>query len=93
MKTKPPGPVAQPGERTVRIRKAEGSIPFRSTSKKVSFVYRTKEAFLSDAFLEEHDAHSVCDAGFACDARLRRVVRTHLITYHSTAASLITFHK
>ncbi|MBR4288481.1 MAG: DUF4275 family protein [Clostridia bacterium] len=29
------------------------------------------------------------DAGFARDARLRRVGRTHRITYHSAAASLI----
>ena len=45
---------------------------------------------MSDAFLAEHDAHVVRDAGFACDARLRRVSRTHRITYHSKAASLIT---
>ena len=29
--------------------------------------------------------------GFACDARLRRVCGTHRITYHSAAASLITY--
>ena len=33
------GPVAQLGERTVRIRKVESSILFGSTTKKVSFVY------------------------------------------------------
>ena len=43
------------------------------TNKKVSFVWRTKETFLRDAFLAERDAHCVRDAGFACDARLRRV--------------------
>jgi len=46
---------------------------------------------LSDAFLAERDAHFVRDAGFACDARLRRVSGTHRITYHSAAASLITY--
>ncbi|MBQ4565602.1 MAG: hypothetical protein IJA48_04570, partial [Oscillospiraceae bacterium] len=45
---------------------------------------------MSDAFLSERDAHCVRDAGFARDARLRRVGRTHRITYHSAAASLIT---
>ena len=47
--------------------------------------------FLSDAFLSERDAHCVRDAGFACGARLRRVCGTHRITYHSNAASLITY--
>ena len=61
-----------------------------SANKKVSFVYLTKETFLSDAFLAEHDAHFVRDTGFACDARLRRVGTTHRITYHSATASLIT---
>ena len=60
-------------------------------TKKVSFVYRTKGTFLSDAFLAERDAHFVRDAGFACDARLRRVSGTHRITYHSEATSLITY--
>ena len=46
---------------------------------------------MSDAFLAERDAHFVRDAGFACDARLRRVSGTHRITYHSAAASLITY--
>ena len=31
------------------------------------------------------------DADFVCDARLRRVSGTHRITYHSEAASLITY--
>ena len=31
------------------------------------------------------------DADFVCDARLRRVSRTHRITYHSEATSLITY--
>ena len=35
--------------------------------------------------------HCVRDAGFARDARLRRVCGTHRITYHSKAASLITY--
>jgi len=48
---------------------------------------------LGDAFLAERDAHCVRDAGFARDARLRRVGRTHRITYHSVAASLITYLK
>ena len=60
-------------------------------NKKVSFVYWTKETFLSDAFLAERDAHCVRDADFVCDARLRRVCGTHRITYHSAAASLITY--
>ena len=68
-----------------------GSIPVRVTNKKVPFVYQTKGTFLSDAFLAERDAHFVRDVGFACDARLRRVGRTHRITYHSAAASLITY--
>ena len=34
------GPVAQLGERTVRIRKVEGSIPFRSTSSKLPHLIR-----------------------------------------------------
>ena len=45
---------------------------------------------MRDAFLTERDAHCVRDAGFARDARLRRVNITHRITYHSEAASLIT---
>ena len=45
---------------------------------------------MSDAFLAEHDAHCVRDAGSTRDARLRRVSGTHRITYHSAAASLIT---
>ena len=47
--------------------------------------------FLSDAFLTEHDAHFVRDAGFAYDARLRRVGGTHRITYNNIAASLIIY--
>lgn len=43
-------------------------------NKKVSFVYQTKETFLSDAFLAEREAHCVRDADFVCDARLRRVL-------------------
>ena len=68
-----------------------GSTPLASTNKKVAFVYLTKAAFLSDAFLAERDAHFVRDAGFACDARLRRVSGTHRITYHSNAALLVTY--
>ena len=45
---------------------------------------------MSDAFLSERDAHFVRDVTFGSDARLRRVSRTHRITYHSEAASLIT---
>ena len=41
------GPVAQLGERTVRIRKVEGSIPFGSTKKEVTFVYQKLLLFLS----------------------------------------------
>ena len=51
---------------------------------------KTKVHFLRDAFLAERDAHYVRDADYVCDARLRRVSRTHRITYHSVAASLIT---
>ena len=39
------GLVAQLGERTVRIRKAEGSTPFGSTNKETSFVYQDKRGF------------------------------------------------
>ena len=46
---------------------------------------------MRDAFLTEREAHCVRDAGFACDTRLRRVCGTHRITYHSEAASLITY--
>jgi len=46
---------------------------------------------LSDAFLTERDAHFVRDVGSACDARLRHESGTHRITYHSVAASLITY--
>ena len=46
---------------------------------------------MSDAFLAERDVHCVRDAGFARDARLRRMNGTHRITYHSEAASLITY--
>ena len=46
---------------------------------------------MRDAFLAERDAHCVRDAGFARDARLRRMCGTHRITYHSAAASLITY--
>ena len=49
-----------------------------------------KRAFFNDAFLAEHDAHFVRDAGVARDAHLRRVGRTHCITYHSVAVSLFT---
>ena len=47
------GGVAQLGERTVRIRKVKGAIPSVSTNKKVSFVYQTKETFLSDVCLRQ----------------------------------------
>ena len=39
------GLVAQLGERTVRIRKVEGSIPFESTTKETSLVYQGKRGF------------------------------------------------
>ena len=65
--------------------------PSHSANKKVPFVYQTKGTFLRDAFLTECDAHYVRDAGFARDARLRRAGRTHHITDHSAAASLITY--
>ena len=68
-----------------------GSNPVSRTNKKVSFVYRTKETFLRDAFLSERDTHCVRDADFVCDARHWRVCGTHRITYHSAAASLITY--
>ena len=45
------GPLAQLGERQVRNLEVRGSIPLWSTNKKVSFVYQTKETFLSAAFL------------------------------------------
>ena len=38
-------------EQFTRNEQVVGSIPTSSSSKKVSFVYRTKETFLSDAFL------------------------------------------
>ena len=64
-----------------------GSTPLASTNKKVAFVYLTKAAFLSDAFLAERDAHLVRDADVACDARLRRVSGTHRITASKASAS------
>lgn len=66
-----------------------GSNPLLSANKKVSFVYRTKETFLCDAFLAECDAHCVRDADIVCDVRFG-ACGTHRITYHSAAASLIT---
>jgi len=60
-------------------------------TKKSLLSIRTKGTFLSDAFLAERDAHCVRDAGFARDARLRRVCGTHRITYHSEATSRITY--
>ena len=84
------GRLAQLVEHSLDVRRVSGSSPLTSTNKKVSFVYQTKETFLSDAFLAERGAHYVRDADYVCDARLRRVSRTHRITYHSVAASLIT---
>ena len=55
------------------------------------FCLLDKRGFLRDAFLAERDARCVRDADFVCDARLRRVSGTHRITYHSEAASLITY--
>ena len=40
------GPVAQLGERSVRIREVESSSLFRSTTKETSFVYQDKRGFL-----------------------------------------------
>ena len=54
--------------KTVRRQRHRGSNPLLSANKTVSFVYRTKETVLRDAFLAEHDAHCVRDA------RLRRVL-------------------
>ena len=56
------------------VREVTSSSLVSSTIKKVSFVYQTKETFLSDAFLAEREAHCVRDADFVCDARLRRVL-------------------
>ena len=47
----PYGPVAQLGERTVRIRKVDGSIPFRST------ILRKITARLAVIFLFERNKH------------------------------------
>ena len=41
--------------------RAPWKYPLLSANKKVSFVLRTKETFLSDAFLAERDAHCVRD--------------------------------
>ena len=60
--------------KTVRRQRHRGSNPLLSANKTVSFVYRTKETVLRDAFLAEHDAHCVRDADFVCGARLRRVL-------------------
>ena len=68
-----------------------GSTPVPCSNKETWFVYLTNQVSLRDAFLTERDAHCVRDAGFTRDARLRRVGRTHRITYHSEAASLITY--
>ena len=55
--------------------------------KKASHIVR---GFFQRCVPLERDSHYVRDADFVCDARLRRVSRTHRITYHSAAASLIT---
>ena len=47
------GRVAQLGERTVRIRKVEGSIPFMSTNKKAAFVCQANAAFLNDVCFQQ----------------------------------------
>jgi len=47
-------------------------------NKKVRFVYKINRTFLSDAFLEEHDAHFVRD-----DVRAERIAYTHLNTKKS----------
>ena len=70
-------------------RKRAISSPSAPANKKVSFVYRTKETFLRDAFLSEHDAHFVRDAGFARDARLQRVRNA---SHHLSLRSGITYH-
>ena len=58
-------------------------------NKKTAFVYLTKEVFLTDALLAERDAHCVRDADFVYDSHLRRVNRTHRITYHLFATTSI----
>ena len=84
------GHLAQLVESLLDVQVVSGSIPLVSTMKK-ALLSSDKGAFFSYAFLAEHDAHFVRYAGFACDARLRRVDGTQRIIYHIAAASLITF--
>ena len=62
-----------------------------SYNKETWVVYLTNQVSLRDAFLTERDAHCVRDAGFARDARRHARERTHRITYHGVASSLITY--
>ena len=69
--------------------KAVGSTPITHPNKKASFVYLTKEAFLSDAFLAERDAHCVRDAASpvmhafgACKNASHHLSQRSGITYH-----------
>ena len=54
--------------------------------KKVSFVYRTKETFLRDAFLAERDAHCVRDAAspvmYAFGACVERIASPITVQRH-----------
>ncbi len=66
-----------------------GSSPVSSSNKKVSFVFRTKGTFLSDAFLAERDAHCVRDAALpvmhafgACQNASHHPSQRSGITYH-----------
>ena len=66
--------------------------PFGRANKKTTFVYQTNVVFLSDAFLAERDAHFVRDVDLRSVMHaVTRVGGTHRITYHSEAASLITY--
>ena len=62
------GRVAQLGERTVRIRKAEGSIPFMSTTSEQA-LYRLLRLFLRKSERTHAAAHpfQITSAALACD--------------------------
>lgn len=66
-----------------------GSSPVSSSNKKVSFVFLTKETFLSDAFLAERDAHCVRDAALPV---MHAFGECQNASHHPSQHSGITYH-